>query len=684
MRKKASIWFSVLFYLTAASVVFGQPNLTVEGPESAARLDAKIIEDGKLLISVEDEQGEPIRNLSREDFTVLLKGKKAKVLSVEPLETSQDVSLNIVMVVDNSASMKQRNAVEPVLSAMDKILDILRPIDNLQMVVFKDGETMSFNEYKLHVVTRQSSDPAQLKAFLQESYGRGLTEKTYLYEAMLAGLSVVRNMPDDAHKFMVVFSDGEDINSAFESSLVQKAARDIPNFEAYSIDYMPGKKLDPFLSSFSLDHGGKAWKATDAADLAPLFEEVSSKLIHRYVLAYKFLYPPKGTAALAPGRITVEEITTIDSSPMLNYVYFDEGQGVLPERYKQFARQEDTVQFSEKALRGGLDKYHNVLNVLGSRLRAEPNATIRLVGCNSHYGKERGRTDLSRARAESVRAYLQYMWGIAPSRMEVEVRNLPKVPSTSRIEEGRAENRRVEILCDAPGILDTVQSTYIEIRSDAESIELTPRFSAEHGLKSWEMEVFSDSGTVWTTRGDGAPPATIVFPADMFTPEKLSTFGTLKAKIAVVDAEGQAFETVTAPIAIDFIQLEKQKAQNLGYMVEEKYALILFDFDRAEIKERNAAIVEQIVARMTARPDAAVNIVGHTDDIGKEAYNMKLSERRAKAVYNQIVSAMGDFGGRVVQYSGVGPADPLYPNDLPENRALNRTVTVTLIYEMKE
>ena len=684
MRKKTSIWFSIIFCLTAASVAFGQPNLTVEGPESAARIDSKILEEGKLLVTVEDEKGEPIRNLSREDFTVLLNGKKAKVLSVEPLETSQDVSLNIVMVVDNSASMKQRNAVQPVLSAMDNLLSILRPIDNLNMVVFKDGETMSFNEYKLHVVTKKSSNPAELKAFLQESYGRGLTEKTYLYEAMLAGLSVVRNMPGETHKFMVVFSDGEDINSAFESSLVQKAARDIPNFEVYSIDYMPGKKLDPFLSAFSLDHGGKAWKATDAADLAPLFEEVSSKLIHRYVLAYRFLYPPKGTAALAPRRITVEEITTIDSSPMLNYVYFDEEQGVLPERYRRFARQQDTAQFSEKALRGGLDKYHNVLNVLGSRLRARPNATVRLVGCNSNYGKERGRADLSRARAESVRAYLQYIWGIDISRMAVEARNLPKVPSTSRIEEGRAENRRVEILCDAPGILYTVQSTYIEVRSDAESIELIPRFTSEHGLKSWKMEVFSDSGSVWTTRGDGAPPARILFPADVFTPENLSKFGMLKAKVTLVDAEGQAFETVTAPIVIDFIQLEKQKAENLGYMVEEKYALILFDFDRADIKDRNAAIVEQIVARMNARPDAAVNIVGHTDDIGKESYNVKLSERRAKAVYDQIASAVGDFGGRVVQYSGVGPSDPLYPNDLPENRALNRTVTVTLIYEMKE
>ena len=75
---------------------------------------------------------------------------------------------------------------------------------------------------------------------------------------------------------------------------------------------------------------------------------------------------------------------------------------------------------------------------------------------------------------------------------------------------------------------------------------------------------------------------------------------------------------------------------------------------------------------------AQVAIVGHTDNIGKEAYNLKLSERRAKAVYDQIAAAIGETPSDTLTHMGVGSFDPLYGNGLPENRALNRTVTVTL------
>ncbi len=683
MKKTAALL--VILVLVVSPAAFGQQmDLVVEGPASAARIDTKVLEEGKLLISVDDSAGNAIKGLTQEDFTVSRNGKYAKILSVKPLETSMDISLNIVLVVDNSFSMKLRKAVEPVLSAMDNILNILRPIDNFTIVTFQDGETLSFDEYKLHVETKQSSDYDELKSFLNNSYTGGLTEKTYLYEAMLAGISIADEMPEDENKFMVVFSDGEDINSAFESSLVENAARKVPNLEVYAIDYMPGNNLDPFLNSFTRSHRGKTWKATEAADLATVFKEVSSKLIHRYVLTYKFLFPPEGFAAMTPGVVNVEEITTIDSSPMLNYIYFDTGDSIIPGRYNQFSRQDETRGFSEKALRGSLEKYHDVLNVIGSRLRRNPDARISLAGCNSNFGEEKGRTDLSRARAESVKAYLQYIWRIGPDRMEVVARNLPAVPSTNRIEEGREENQRVEILCEHPDILAPVQSTYMEVRSDAKALQLVPRIASEHGLDSWKITFLSDSGPVWTLDGKGAFDETIVLPSDVFTPERLSKLGQLKANVSVTDMEGQTYETAAPPVKINFIRREQRRAQNLGYMVEEKYALILFDFDRADIKERNAAIVEQIVGRMKTRTEAAVNIVGHTDNIGKEDYNVKLSERRAKAVYDQIVSAMGEYADHAIQYSGVGPADPLYPNDFPENRALNRTVTVTLVYESTE
>lgn len=670
--------------LTFVSGAHCQETIKVTGPEILSSIDVKELEDSKLLISAFDSQGDPILNLKKEDFTLSRNGKTGQILSLEPLATSQKVSLNIVMVVDNSFSMKLRNAVKPALSAVENIFSIVRPIDNVTIIVFQDRDTTQFDNRNLHVKIKQSSDVEELRSFLTESFHRGLTEKTYLYEALLAGVLTLRELPSEANNFMVLFSDGEDINSAFGSSVVIEAARQAPPFEAYAVDYMPGKQLNPFLNSFSTTHEGQAWKAYRAGELPSIFEAVSSKMIHRYVLSYRFLLPPTGSVSVIPDVINIEEITTIDSSPMLNYIYFDTGKSVIPDRYATFDRQQETERYSEAYLRGSQEKYLHVFNVIGSRLQQKPEATIRIIGCNSDYGEEKGRIDLSRARAESVRAYLQYVWGVSPARMEVLARNLPEIPSSSRIQQGREENQRVEIHSSHPELLDPVRSTYIEVRSDTESMRLLSQIDSEHGLDSWKITFLSNDTIVDTLSGDEALPPEIMLSSEAFRPENLVQYNQLKAHVVVKDIEDHTFETTSAPVQINSVRKEQLLAQDLGYMVEEKYALILFDFDRADIKERNATIVDHIVNRIEALEDAAVNIVGHTDIIGKEDYNIRLSQRRAKAVYDKIITALGTRKATGVQYSGVGPFDPLHDNMLPENRAMNRTVTITLIYQERK
>jgi outer membrane protein OmpA-like peptidoglycan-associated protein len=74
-----------------------------------------------------------------------------------------------------------------------------------------------------------------------------------------------------------------------------------------------------------------------------------------------------------------------------------------------------------------------------------------------------------------------------------------------------------------------------------------------------------------------------------------------------------------------------------------------------------------------------VKIVGHTDTIGTVEYNLQLSERRAKAVYQQLLAAGAT--AQTIDCVGAGPHNPPYDNALPEGRALNRTVNVYIEYE---
>lgn len=670
--------------LLAAVPGLCQEDFEIQMPGQVTELTYQSIAPGKLLISASDAEGKPVRGMTARDFAILRNGREARVLGVETLETSQDVSLNIVLVVDNSASMKQRKAVASILSAMENVYKVMRPIDNITAVVFNDDETQTLGGKPLHVTIRQSNRPEELRAFLEESFDGGLTAKTVLYEGMLAGLAILRQLPEDSHKFMVVFTDGEDINSAYKTADVTRAGEGIAKLEAYAIDYMPGGQVDPFLQAFAKGHGGRTWKATTAGELGPVFEAVSSKLLYRYVVDYQFLFPPTGSFAMGAHAMRIEEITTIDSSPLLNYIYFGEGQSAIDDRYIRFANQGETQSFSEEALRGTKEKYANLLNIVGLRLRGNPQATIRLVGCNANVGEEKGNQALSRARAEGVKAYLQYIWGIDPARMPVEARNLPEVPTSGRTPEGHEENRRVEIYSDDAAILDVVRSTYAEYHSDVETLTVAPKIESEHGIDRWTVTIQGDGQTIFSESGAAMPAAELVLKDEALTPMALAKYRQLTAEFVVEDMEGQMLTLEAGPLPIEFIQRETQRARNLGYRVQEKYALILFDFDSDAIKERNASVVETIVARIRQFPEARVEIEGHTDNIGKEDYNFELSERRAKAVYAQITDILGESSQTTITHLGVGPFDPLYGNGSPENRALNRTVTVTLAYEQND
>jgi outer membrane protein OmpA-like peptidoglycan-associated protein len=411
-----------------------------------------------------------------------------------------------------------------------------------------------------------------------------------------------------------------------------------------------------------------------ATDLCPI-KVARKELIHELV------GPPRGSVAVQPAELTIEEVTTIDSSPLLNYVFFETGQSEIPSRYAMFANQADTKAFEESQLKDTIQKYTHVLNIIGGRLRANPEARIKIIGCNSNRGEEHSRRDLSRSRAEAVRAYLKYIWGIELSRMDLEDRNLPEVASTGSVDEGRVENQRVEIYSDSSAILDTIKSTYVENISNAQQVRILPKIQAGYDLLRWNVALVGDGTLIDSTAGQGDLMPTYQFNLKDIGLDKIGRYENIGANVEVEDQKGQTFKTY-ASSAVQFIKREERLAKKEGYKVMEKYALILFDFNRADIKDRNRAVLDRIVTRIKEVPNARVTIEGHTDTIGKEAYNIDLSKRRAKAAYDMILAG-GGINAENITYEGAGPHNPLFDNQLPEGRALNRTVTVTLEYEQQ-
>jgi len=97
---------------------------------------------------------------------------------------------------------------------------------------------------------------------------------------------------------------------------------------------------------------------------------------------------------------------------------------------------------------------------------------------------------------------------------------------------------------------------------------------------------------------------------------------------------------------------------------------VLFDFDKFDLKAEGQAEVGKLIGEMTKYPKDTVVIEGHTCNIGEEAYNMGLGQRRADSVQSYMLSN-GVDASRVSTVSK-GESTPAVPNDTSANRKLNR------------
>jgi outer membrane protein OmpA-like peptidoglycan-associated protein len=100
---------------------------------------------------------------------------------------------------------------------------------------------------------------------------------------------------------------------------------------------------------------------------------------------------------------------------------------------------------------------------------------------------------------------------------------------------------------------------------------------------------------------------------------------------------------------------------------------IFFDFDKADIKPESKPALDEIVKMLRENPTMNLYIVGHTDMQGSLSYNMSLSERRAKAIVDELVKNYRISASRLTG-AGVGPLAPVSTNKTDAGRKLNRRV----------
>lgn len=115
-----------------------------------------------------------------------------------------------------------------------------------------------------------------------------------------------------------------------------------------------------------------------------------------------------------------------------------------------------------------------------------------------------------------------------------------------------------------------------------------------------------------------------------------------------------------------------------SYGVRPKVDLrIGFEYDKDALDAQGKAQVEELGKLMSSQPaDSRLRLIGHTDARGDPAYNQKLSERRAQAVRQALVSINSSWASRL-QAEGRGKRELLYTGDNDEDHRLNRRVEIS-------
>ena len=123
-------------------------------------------------------------------------------------------------------------------------------------------------------------------------------------------------------------------------------------------------------------------------------------------------------------------------------------------------------------------------------------------------------------------------------------------------------------------------------------------------------------------------------------------------------------------------QIAETRRTALGLVMNLGGDHLKFEFNRAELSVKDRELLSRIAGILMTAHDYTVSVNGHTDDVGTDAYNQKLSERRAQAVRDYLAQA--GLSPEILSVTGHGKSLPLVRGSTDTARAKNRRVELAI------
>jgi outer membrane protein OmpA-like peptidoglycan-associated protein len=124
-------------------------------------------------------------------------------------------------------------------------------------------------------------------------------------------------------------------------------------------------------------------------------------------------------------------------------------------------------------------------------------------------------------------------------------------------------------------------------------------------------------------------------------------------------------------------QVAETRRTALGLVMNLGSDHLKFEFDKAELRPEDRELLSRIAGIILTSHDYTISVNGHTDNVGSEAYNQKLSERRAEAVRDYLVKS--GLSAEIFTVTGYGKTLPLVAGASEAARAKNRRVELGLV-----
>ena len=371
-----------------------------------------------------------------------------------------------------------------------------------------------------------------------------------------------------------------------------------------------------------------------------------------------------------------------ETFPFRNYIFFEPGSSEIPARYHRIDRSgagsfREEQLTDQSSLTGGnptIDRrerrqmlvYYEALNILGDRLRRNEKADIRLIGAAN------GDAAMGLEMAESIKRYLVNTFDIDAGRIATDGQAMPPNRSGSggaRGEDGAlvaAENIRVVV----EGPAEIVRPVRImSMQEEPLGNDIVFTLPSDTMFASWSVELVGDGGEVRTF---GPFTGAIGRVASKPLLDGAVEAG-YTARVLATTREGRTMRSGTRTIRLE-------RASGTDEQTADRYS-ILFEFDDSKTVQTYEQFLAETVA--PAIPHGAVVVVhGHTDLIGDEDYNAKLSQRRAEETQRMLARELAKSGKHVTfDAYGFGEDERRAPfaNERPEHRYYNRTVVIEVV-----